>query len=79
MLMSFEDCTVTYNEEALFLPEWGMYDMAVGQKITSVFSGAADRPVFSKTILSFQVKRHSRLTTLVNAKSYTSFIKKLET
>lgn len=48
MLMSFEDCTVTYNEEALFLPEWGMYDMAVGQKITSVFSGAADRPVFSK-------------------------------
>lgn len=48
ILMSFEDCTVTYNEEALFLPEWGMYDMAVGQKITSVFSGAADRPVFSK-------------------------------
>jgi len=48
MLMSFEDCTVTYNEEALFLPDWGMYDMAVGQKITSVFSGAADIPVFSK-------------------------------
>ena len=48
MLMSFEDCKVTYNEEALFLPEWGMYDMAVGQKITSVFSGAADIPVFSK-------------------------------
>ena len=48
ILMSFEDCTVTYNEEALFLPEWGMYDMAIGQKITSVFSGAADRPVFSK-------------------------------
>ena len=48
MLMSFEDCTVTYNEEALFLPEWGMYDMAIGQKITSVFSGAADIPVFSK-------------------------------
>jgi len=48
MLMSFEECTVTYNEEALFLPDWGMYDMAVGQKITSVFSGAADIPVFSK-------------------------------
>ena len=48
MLMSFKDCTVTYNEEALFLPEWGMYDMAIGQKITSVFSGAADRAIFSK-------------------------------
>ncbi|MBL6658241.1 MAG: aromatic amino acid hydroxylase [Flavobacteriales bacterium] len=48
ILMSFKECTVTYNEEALFLPEWGMYDMAIGQKITSVFSGAADRAIFSK-------------------------------
>jgi phenylalanine-4-hydroxylase len=48
ILMSFDDCTVVYNDEVLFLPDWGMYDMAVGHKITSVFSGAADREVYLK-------------------------------
>jgi len=48
ILMSFKDCKVVYNDEVLFQPEWGMYDMAVGQNITSVFSGAADRAVYSK-------------------------------
>lgn len=48
ILMSFDACTVVYNDEVLFLPDWGMYDMAVGHKITSVFSGAADREVFLK-------------------------------
>lgn len=48
ILMSFENCTVKYNEEVLFLPEWGMYDMALGHNITSVFSGAADRASYSK-------------------------------
>ena len=31
-----------------FKPEWGTYDMAVGESIVSVFSGAADMAVFSK-------------------------------
>jgi phenylalanine-4-hydroxylase len=26
----------------LFQPEWGVYDMAVGKKVTSAFSGPAD-------------------------------------
>ena len=48
MILSFEDCCVNYNNEVLFQPEWGTYDMAVGQSIVSVFSGAADMAVFSK-------------------------------
>ena len=48
MIFSFEDCCVTYNDEVLFQPEWGTYDMAVGQSIVSVFSGAADKAVFLK-------------------------------
>ena len=48
MILSFEDCRVSYYEEILFQPEWGTYDMAVGESIVSVFSGAADMTVFSK-------------------------------
>lgn len=48
MILSFEDCRVNYNDELLFQPEWGTYDMAVGESIVSVFSGAADMAVFSK-------------------------------
>ena len=39
--MSFKDCFVKHNEKTLFKPSWGIYDMAVGEKITSVFSGPA--------------------------------------
>ena len=48
MILSFEDCCVSYNDEILFQPEWGTYDMAIGESIVSVFSGAADMAVFSK-------------------------------
>jgi phenylalanine-4-hydroxylase len=42
ILLSFMDCTVTHKDKKLFEPEWGVFDMAVGEKITSVFSGPAD-------------------------------------
>ncbi len=42
LLMTFKDCTVTYNDEYLFKPEWGDYDMGVGESVVSVFAGAAD-------------------------------------
>ena len=32
--------------KSLFQPEWGIYDMAVGIKISSVFSGSADKTKF---------------------------------
>jgi phenylalanine-4-hydroxylase len=42
VLLSFTDCRVTHKDKTLFEPEWGVFDMAVGEKITSVFSGPAD-------------------------------------
>ena len=42
ILISFKDCTVTHNDTVLFQPEWGIYDMAVGKKVVSAFSGPAD-------------------------------------
>ena len=42
IIISFKNCTVMHNQTPLFLPEWGIYDMAVGKKVTSAFSGPAD-------------------------------------
>ncbi|WP_297333480.1 aromatic amino acid hydroxylase [Flavobacterium sp.] len=42
ILISFKNCTVTHNDRVLFSPEWGIYDMAVGKKVISAFSGPAD-------------------------------------
>ena len=42
ILISFKNCTVTHKDKVLFQPEWGIYDMAVGKKVVSAFSGPAD-------------------------------------
>ncbi len=43
IIFRFADCRVTSGKgEALFLPEWGIYDMAVGDSVSSVFGGSAD-------------------------------------
>ncbi|MCK8141975.1 aromatic amino acid hydroxylase [Flavobacterium sp. I-SCBP12n] len=46
ILISFKNCTVTHGETILFQPEWGIYDMAVGKKLVSAFSGPADATSF---------------------------------
>ncbi|MDQ1139711.1 aromatic amino acid hydroxylase [Pedobacter agri] len=60
ILIVFKDCTVTEsNGNILFKPEWGNYDMAVGEKIVSVFNGAADKDAFEEITLISQEKTHA--------------------
>ncbi|TWO34460.1 aromatic amino acid hydroxylase [Seonamhaeicola sediminis] len=47
ILISFKDCTVTHNDNILFKPEWGIYNMVVGKEIISAFSGPADLNSFN--------------------------------
>ena len=49
-LISFSNCTVNYKSEILFNPDWGIYDMAVGKNVVSVFAGPADDNSFENTI-----------------------------
>jgi len=42
MLIKFKNCLVTLGAEVLFDPSWGIYDMAIGKKVRSVFAGPAD-------------------------------------
>jgi phenylalanine-4-hydroxylase len=51
ILITFSNCVVTLGERLLFKPEWGSYDMAVGEKIVSVFCGAADKDAYDQVAL----------------------------
>ena len=49
ILIVLEEATVRESSgNVLFQPEWGTYDMAVGEKIVSVFNGAADKDAFEE-------------------------------
>ena len=58
MLISFQDCTVSYNDEILFKPEWGVYDMAIGKEIISAYAGPADVQSFNHLYQVSTVKTH---------------------
>jgi len=61
ILISFRNCTVTHGETILFQPEWGNYDMAIGKKVVSAFSGPAD-------VNSFDLINNVPKTTTIKAK-----------
>ncbi|MGZ9734176.1 aromatic amino acid hydroxylase [Flavobacterium sp. GNP002] len=61
ILIRFKNCTVTHGETILFQPEWGIYDMAVGKKVISAFSGPAD-------VNSFNLISHLPSSTTIKAK-----------
>ena len=46
ILIAFKNCKVTYKETVLFDPSWGVYDMAIGKRISSAFAGPADPKSF---------------------------------
>jgi phenylalanine-4-hydroxylase len=60
LLLTFQYCTVMDEQgKLLFSPDWGVYDMAVGDEIVSVFGGTADREadVASLTVSEQQTDR----------------------
>jgi phenylalanine-4-hydroxylase len=60
ILIRFKNCTVTHGETVLFQPEWGVYDMAVGKKVVSAYSGPAD-------VNSFDLITHMPSSTTIKA------------
>src|SRR5439155_24506102 len=51
LLITFSNCRVRYGDRVLFNADWGTYDMAVGERITSVFNGAADKDAYNQVAL----------------------------
>jgi phenylalanine-4-hydroxylase len=51
ILITFSNCTAKLGDRILFDPSWGEYDMAVGDRIVSVFNGAADKDAYLEVAL----------------------------
>jgi phenylalanine-4-hydroxylase len=51
LLITFSKCNAKYHDRVLFEPEWGVYDMAVGERISSVFNGASDKDAYNQVAL----------------------------
>jgi Phenylalanine-4-hydroxylase len=51
LVITFSNCTAKFGDRVLFDPSWGNYDMAVGDKIVSVFNGAADKNAYNQVAL----------------------------
>ncbi|HXI01391.1 MAG TPA: aromatic amino acid hydroxylase [Sphingobacteriaceae bacterium] len=57
VLITFSDCMVTDDQGRIyFKPEWGIFDLAVGEKIVSVFCGAADKEAYEEIPLVSNTK-----------------------
>jgi phenylalanine-4-hydroxylase len=58
LLITLDDCTVTFKDEILFKPEWGIYDMAIGKEVISAYAGAADVNSFDDMSKVSNTKTH---------------------
>jgi phenylalanine-4-hydroxylase len=59
LIITFANCTVKDgNDQMLFDPTWGAYDMAVGEKIISVFCGASDKEAFEDIVYKSNTNTH---------------------
>ena len=58
LIISLKDCTVTYKDQVLFRPEWGIYDMAIGKELVSAYAGAADVDSFENIGKVSETKTH---------------------
>lgn len=59
LVLSFDDCLVSFKDEnkkdtILFDPSWGVFDLVIGKKISSVYPDAADRNSFPSKTVSFK-------------------------
>lgn len=54
LLLTFKNTRVTYKDEILFEPSWGEFDLGLGQSITSVSSGPADKKAYGEVEDNFK-------------------------
>ncbi|MFZ3231253.1 MAG: aromatic amino acid hydroxylase [Pseudobdellovibrio sp.] len=48
-ILTFNKATCTLKNKMIFKPAWGLFDIVVGKKVTSVFGGPADRGAYGET------------------------------
>ena len=79
VLLSFADCKVTDNEgQVFFEPAWGMFDMAIGATIVSVFNGTADKNAIEDQLYVSEQPTHQQNYTAKDLQ-YQSLFKQIRT
>ena len=48
LIRTYKNCTVKHGDQILFDPSWGEYDLVLGEKVVSVFGGAADKEAYGE-------------------------------
>ncbi len=51
-MIAFNECTVSFEGEVLYQPNWGIYHLAIGKEIISAYAGPAD-------VNSFDLIKHT--------------------
>lgn len=49
LILTLENAKAVYQDQVLFDPNWGTYDIVMGRTVASVFGGPADRLAFGET------------------------------
>ena len=76
LILQFQDCHVKKGDVVYFKPEWGLFDLAVGETVCSVFGGPADRGKFGD--LEDFVVRHIPAVSITNTqKKYFIFYQQI--
>ncbi len=79
VILSFVDCKVTDKDgQVFFEPAWGMFDMAIGDTIVSVFNGTADKNVFEDQLYVSEQPTHQQKYTAKDLQ-YQSLFKQIRT
>jgi len=58
LILSLIDCTVKYEDKVLFDPSWGVFDLVIGDRIVSGYSGPADPLAFGLSFTAPSEKTH---------------------
>ncbi|MCC6277055.1 MAG: aromatic amino acid hydroxylase [Oligoflexia bacterium] len=64
LVISFSTAQMTYQGHLLYKPEWGVFDLACGNKVVGVFGDAADRANFYKVVKSLRPPKRTMKTNL---------------
>ena len=76
LLIRFKECRVYRGDKVYYQPEWGVFDLALGEQVKSVFGGPADRLSYGEQE-SFEVARVPTSTWTKEQKKTFAFYRKI--
>ncbi len=67
IIVTFDECRITWGSRVLYEPSWGPFDLVCGNRVRSVFGGAADRHAYLAATGGFHQSPGKQKTNLTEA------------